>query len=360
MKKYLILFSLLFIATVVCAQTYPKTEGIIRILTYNSHYCKGGTDPGQISELNTKLFASVIGALEADVVAIQELDSATTERGNRDLLGQIAQFSGLSYKPIFGKAAAWGGGYIGCGALVSKDIPVEKVKIIPLPGSSEGRVAVRVDMDKFSFISTHGDLGDNERLTGAIKICDELDFIRKPVFLAGDLNDSHTWNSQVFKTYLEYFDIASDITGSTLTDAKYEDNTKGLIDYVLFRDYKNSGFEIVDTHIVRSLEINGNVYDLKIVSDHYPVFVDVRIPGMGSVESAEISEAHCYVSNGSLVISAQEKLENVTVYSLTGQVCLQNNNPESNVFDISDLESGCYLVRFVVDGQVKTQKILLG
>ena len=125
MKKYFLLLFLVLASATLSAQTYPKPEGVIRFLTYNSHYCKGGSDPGQISELNTRLFASVIGALEADVVSIQELDSATTSRGNRDLLGQIAQFSGLSYTPIFGKGAEWGGGYIGCGALVSRSLPVQ-------------------------------------------------------------------------------------------------------------------------------------------------------------------------------------------------------------------------------------------
>ncbi len=357
MKKYFLLLFLVLASATLSAQTYPKPEGVIRFLTYNSHYCKGGSDPGQISELNTRLFASVIGALEADVVSIQELDSATTSRGNRDLLGQIAQFSGLSYTPIFGKGAEWGGGYIGCGALVSRSLPVQKVKIIPLPG--EARVAVRVDMDKFTFISTHSDLDDNNRLTGAIMVCDELDYIRKPVFLAGDLNDSHTWKSQVFNTYLENFEIVSDISGSTMISPKYENNTQGLIDYVLFHDYKNSGFEVVDTHIVRSLEINGNVYDMKIVSDHYPVFVDIRIPGMGSVESAVSSENDCYISNGNLVVSTQGNLEDVTVYTLAGQVCAQVSNPSSNQLDLSDLSKGCYLVRFTVDGATSVQKVVL-
>lgn len=358
MKKYLLLF-LLLISFTLSAQEYPKPDGVVRFLTYNTHYCKGGSDPGEISDLNTRLFASVIGALDADVVSVQELDSATTSRGKRDLLGQIAKYSGLSYTPVFGKAAAWDGGWVGCGALIRRDIPVRKVKIIPLPGESEGRVAVRVDMDNFSFISTHGDLGDNERLAGAVTVCNELDYIRRPVFLAGDLNDSHTWKSQVFNTYLESFEIFSDISGSTVTNPKFEGNTGGLIDYVLFHDYKNSGIEVVDTHIVRSLEINGNVYDMKIVSDHYPVFVDVRIPGMGSVESSVLSDTRCYVSDGNLVISTQDRLDSVSVYTVAGQECLQVVHPASNRIDVNHLDSGCYLVRFTVDGKTGVQKVLL-
>ena len=44
------------------AQTYPKKENVIRLLTYNTHYCKGGSDPGSIDDYNTQRLASVIEA----------------------------------------------------------------------------------------------------------------------------------------------------------------------------------------------------------------------------------------------------------------------------------------------------------
>ena len=67
------------------AQTYPKKENVIRLLTYNTHYCKGGSDPGSIDDYNTRRLASVIEALDPDVVALQELDSAMSVRRRRDL-----------------------------------------------------------------------------------------------------------------------------------------------------------------------------------------------------------------------------------------------------------------------------------
>jgi len=83
------------------------------LLTYNSHYCKGGTDPGNINSYNTQRFALVIKTLDADIVSLQELDSAANSRGKRYLLNEIAQATGLNYTPVYGKAASYDGGSIG-------------------------------------------------------------------------------------------------------------------------------------------------------------------------------------------------------------------------------------------------------
>ena len=92
MKKA-ILLSIVLAGTLfsVKPQSYPKAPGAIRLLTYNTHYCKGGYDPGEINESNVKKLAQVIKALDADVIALQELDSASQSRGNRYLLHEIQE-----------------------------------------------------------------------------------------------------------------------------------------------------------------------------------------------------------------------------------------------------------------------------
>ena len=72
MKKA-ILLSIVLAGTLfsVKPQSYPKAPGAIRLLTYNTHYCKGGYDPGEINESNVKKLAQVIKALDADVIALQ-------------------------------------------------------------------------------------------------------------------------------------------------------------------------------------------------------------------------------------------------------------------------------------------------
>ena len=44
MRKYIIFWGFLCLCLELAAQTYPKEGNVIRILTYNTHYCKGGTD----------------------------------------------------------------------------------------------------------------------------------------------------------------------------------------------------------------------------------------------------------------------------------------------------------------------------
>ena len=90
----------LLLAGLLCAsnsfsQTYPKQDGVIRLLTYNTHYCKGGTDPGSLNDLNTKRFANILKALDADVVALQELDSAANGRWKRVLMNEKSSKSVL-------------------------------------------------------------------------------------------------------------------------------------------------------------------------------------------------------------------------------------------------------------------------
>ena len=58
MKKAILLFIVLAGTLFsVKPQSYPKAPGAIRLLTYNTHYCKGGYDPGEINENNVKKLA---------------------------------------------------------------------------------------------------------------------------------------------------------------------------------------------------------------------------------------------------------------------------------------------------------------
>src|SRR5699024_9713253 len=92
-----------------------------------------------------------------------------------------------------------------------------KKKIIPLAGD-EARSAVRVDFEKFTFMGTHLDLNDAKRTQSASTLVNETDFIRKPCFLAGDLNDSHRWSNGgiAFPVLADKFSIVSDTEGNTI------------------------------------------------------------------------------------------------------------------------------------------------
>ena len=352
MRKYIFFGTFLWICLQLSAQTYPKDNNVIRILTYNTHYCKGGTDPGNINDGNTRLLASVIKTLDADVVALQELDSAANSRGKRDLLEQIAQATGLDYTPVYGAASKWDGGSVGCGSLIKKSFSVNKIKKIALPGD-EPRIAVRTDLDQFVFISTHGDLNDSKRIQGANIINNELDYIRKPVFLAGDLNDCHRWGNGgiAFPIYMQKFEIVSDTKGNTVWNGVHgnEGADQGLIDYVLFHDYGNSDIQVQQTHIVRTIEINGATVDLKNVSDHYPVFIDITLPGYTSITNIEKGEDFYICFNSAdatlYVRGEKEEVNRVEIYSLTGQKVIDVNGEIINSVNLSNQPEGVYIVK---------------
>ncbi|WP_322933267.1 endonuclease/exonuclease/phosphatase family protein [Bacteroides sp. CG01] len=275
LRKLFFVGAALLLSVCVSAQNYNKEKGAIRLLTYNTHYCKGATDPGELTKDNIEKLGKVIKALDADVVALQELDSASIHRGNRYLLKEIADATGMEYVPYYGNAAPFDGGSIGCGVLVKNTLPVKGIQVIHLPGD-ETRAAVVVELKNFIFIGTHSDLNDEKRREGAQIVCDWIGKKSKPVFLAGDLNDSHRWpNGGVsFPVWIKYFDIISDTTGNSIPGRT---DSGALIDYVLLlKNRKASKVKVLRTHILRTVSVDGKSVDTATVSDHYPVFVDVK------------------------------------------------------------------------------------
>lgn len=126
----------------------------------------------------------MIKALDADIVAIQELDKGALNRNKRDLLQEIADATGIDYQVVFAPAADYMGGKIGPGVLVKRSLGVKSTKTVELPGD-EGRMLVVVETDGFVFLGTHLDLNDEARRRSATIINEVSNGCRKPVFLAG-------------------------------------------------------------------------------------------------------------------------------------------------------------------------------
>ena len=352
----------LLLAGLLCAsnsfsQTYPKQDGVIRLLTYNTHYCKGGTDPGSLNDLNTKRFANILKALDADVVALQELDSAANGRWKRVLLDDIAKWSELDYVQVYGIAADYDGGSVGNGTLVKRWLPIKKIKKMKL-SSDVGRILIRTDFEDFSFMSTHLDLDDKHRMNEAAAICTELDYIRKPVFLAGDMNDSHRWKNLSFSVFLEDFQIFSDTEGNTIPGR--EENT-ACIDYILFHDYKNSGIQNIESHIVRTITIDGQTVDLNEFSDHYSVYDDIKIPGMSAIQQTTKNnlEIRLQLSSCELSVFSAEPINEIEIFSSNGCLIQRNQGENLQTTNVPQLPAGIYLVKVKSEeGYTVTKKIL--
>ncbi|RKW50935.1 MAG: endonuclease/exonuclease/phosphatase family protein [Prevotella sp.] len=252
---------------------YAKAPGTIRLMTYNSFYCKSNTSSKIFSKEHTRDFGEVIKALHPDVIAIQELDSACNERSQRYLLQEIQQAAGDDYNIVFGSAAPFDGGKIGCGVMYKKTLQPTAIRQVALPGR-EKRKLILISFPQFNFIGTHLDLETPHRQSSIDQLQHELPTLpNAPVFFAGDLNDSPMWKAEVsaFPKLLQNFTILSATTGSL------PDEPNETIDYVLVDKAHQNKVEVKQTHVVKQLYMNGSVKETKTVSDHYPVFVDVKL-----------------------------------------------------------------------------------
>lgn len=255
---------------------YPKaSQSTIRLMTYNSYYCRGNypESSGQngYTIQNMQRFARVIKALDADIVAIQELDKDVASRNERYLLQEIALATGEDYQFYFGEASSYMGGKIGPGVLVRASLPVSKVEYVALPGD-ESRILIVVELEHFVFMGTHLDTNDSKRCASGDIINEKSNSFDKPVFLAGDMNDSPQWTGggAVFPILQQEFVIKS-ATQGTLPDQPNQ-----TIDYILF-DGNDCGenIEFQGSHVVKSLIFTTDIENLETVSDHYPVILDI-------------------------------------------------------------------------------------
>lgn len=133
-----------------------------------------------------------------------------------------------------------------------------------------------------------------------------------------------------------------------------------LIDYLLFRDYKSSGITIVETHIVRSLTINGATVDLGVVSDHYPVIVDIIVPGYSAIDAVEADEPiQIDLEGEALSFTSAAPVRQAAVYAITGQ-CHARVSSSASVsrIDLSSLQGGVYVVEASTGKAVVRKKIV--
>ncbi|MDR2885638.1 MAG: endonuclease/exonuclease/phosphatase family protein [Rikenellaceae bacterium] len=252
---------------------YPKSSAkTIRLLTYNVFYCKGNTGTPSFSTNNIENVAQVIKLLDADVVSLQELDKGVASRGSRDLLQQIKEATGIDYQVVFSEASPYGGGAVGCGALVKKSLSPVNITQEALPGD-EARKLIVVELADFVFMATHLDLNNDKRTQSATIINNVSNTYTKPVFLAGDLNDSHLWSGGgiAFPALATNFQIKS------ATDGTLPDQPGQTIDYILLNPNSTSTLDFKGTSVVKKINVDGAVKNTASLSDHYPVYLDIEV-----------------------------------------------------------------------------------
>ncbi|MDR1880809.1 MAG: family 78 glycoside hydrolase catalytic domain [Tannerellaceae bacterium] len=226
-----------------------KEGKTLRIMSYNVHNIVGMDgirDYGRI--------AGVINAVAPDVVAIQEVDSATLRSEGVYTLGELSRLT--SMHPTYTPAIDYQGGKYGIGIL-SKEQPL-RVQATPLPGREERRVLLVAEFEEYVFACTHFSLTEEDRLASVAIINEAVKGITKPLFLAGDMNS--TPDSPPQTALRETFIPLSDPAVNTIPVV----NPTACIDYIYV--HKNS---------CKHTLLRQKVIDEQMASDHLPLFVDV-------------------------------------------------------------------------------------
>lgn len=233
-------------------QTKVAGDNTITILSYNVRNCLGLDNA-----VNYQRVADVINRANADIVALQELDSATSRSKGVSVLNELAALTGMI--PTYRASIDFRGGKYGIGIL-TRQKPL-KVEGVALPGKEEQRSVLIVEMKNYSLACSHFSLTEADRLT-SVEIVDQLTAkYTNPVFLAGDLNANA--GSSVIKAFSKNWQFLNDTTELTFPANKPTE----CIDYIMARKQTGHSFTIIKTMV-------GNE---PVASDHLPVLVKVRI-----------------------------------------------------------------------------------
>ena len=169
---------LLLICMAACRYSFAQHRHL-RLITYNIRNAKG-----MDNRMDYDRTAAVIKKANADIIALQELDSVTKRNSGEDVLKILAEKTDLF--SVYGAAITYQGGKYGVGIL-SRQKPL-KYYTVPLPGKEEERVLLVVQFKKYIIFCTHLSLTDADRLTSAVIINKEASGFKKPIYLLGDLN----------------------------------------------------------------------------------------------------------------------------------------------------------------------------
>ena len=236
----------LFVCIIIVTFSFAQHRNL-RLMSYNIRNAKGMDNKTDYDRT-----AAVINKANADIIALQELDSVTKRNGGEDVLKILAEKTGLF--PVYGAAINYQGGKYGVGIL-SKQRPL-KYYTIPLPGKEEQRVLLVAAYKNYVIFCTHWSLTDADRLTSAAIINKEAEKFTKKTYLLGDLNAEPTSNA--ISALQQKWTLLSgeDPTFPAPTPVK-------CIDYIFSNKRK--------TRV-----ISKNVLNEPQASDHRPVLVEIK------------------------------------------------------------------------------------
>lgn len=229
----------------------------LRILAYNVRHGAGIDD-----SVDLRRAAAVINRLRPDLVALQEIDSATTRTAGIDQAQRLGTLTNMN--AVFGGFMEYREGQYGM-ALLSR-YPIVEFVNHRLPDGLEPRTALAIVVQPPDFsgsivmVGIHLYATEAERLAQAERLIDIFADDPRPVVLVGDFNSQP--ESPVIDLLSRRWSIPPK-SGNRLTFPS--DQPAREIDYVMLRPA--SRFEVLEYRVI----------DEPVASDHRPVLLVVRL-----------------------------------------------------------------------------------
>lgn len=227
---------------------------LLRVASYNLHKCRGMTGP-HAPERNLE----VIGGLDADIVALQEVDFRFGPRREALPRHMIEDATGLVPVDLRG-TSPHSLGWHGQTLLMRPDLAKKAVlRRLPLPGI-EPRGAIAALLPGLTVVALHLGLARSSRRAQLARIAGQVTRLGGPgeVVLTGDFNE---WHEDLGLEALEGFRI---ITPGPSWPA--------LEPALRYDRFALSGGLAVEDHGVDASEI------ARMASDHLPIWLDMRLP----------------------------------------------------------------------------------
>lgn len=367
MRKYILFISYIFYGFTLHAQTLDDlnfgTDTTFEVVTWNiENFPKNG-------EVTMSYVADILEALDADIIAVQEITDRESFQNTVDnLTNYDAYYTNNEFQNL---------GYI----IKSSDIDVFAHYEIytgisyPSPFTKPPFVIEFTYMNEdFALINNHykccgngyldlDDLGDEEtrRYYASVLIKDFIDTYmpNKQVFVVGDLNDVLTDSPEnnVFQSFIDdpenYLFADMDIALGSNTEWSYP-TWPSHIDHILitnelFDEFENSSSSIETIKIEDYLPNGWSEYDTN-VSDHRPVGLKMPILSIGIADFKQntinfrnypnpVTEQTTFHFEGEL------KFTSIVLYTTTGQKIVELpilSSQNSLSWDTAQLPNGLY------------------
>jgi endonuclease/exonuclease/phosphatase family metal-dependent hydrolase len=241
----------LLIARLIVKDEHNLVQKKIRVMTYNVHLCIGVD-----GQRDYQRVADIILRTDPDVVALQELDSATL-RSNGEITIEELAFRTNMYS-VFGPYFDFDGGTYGIGIL-SKEKPLS-TKSVKIPGRIENRLLI-AEFEEYIFCCTHFSGSDEAKYKSTLILNELFSESVKPVIFAGDLNAMP--GSDVINSIETRWNMISDPLMPTFPSY----DPQRTIDYIFLLKTEDLNYSI-DAIVVD---------DEPVASDHSPVWAEITV-----------------------------------------------------------------------------------